>query len=150
MVLILLLKDRMIVIADRIRAMGEMLARRFEADGIHARSVADATELLALVGTGKTRAVVLDPMLPGNAGLGALVRIRGLGGACAAVPVLLLSTNDSAEALENAKRLGCSDYAVKGRESPTQLVLRIRVLIGIEPAAPYASVPPPNPSQEVA
>lgn len=119
----------MIVIADRIRAMGEMLARRFEGDGIHARSVADASELLSLVAQGNTRAVVLDTMLPGNAGLGALVRLRALAGACAAVPVLVLSTSDSIEAIGNAKRLGCTDYAVKGRESPTQLVHRVRLLI---------------------
>lgn len=135
------------MIADRIRAMGEMLARRFEADGIHARAVADASELLSLVALGRTRAVVLDPMLPGN-GLGALVRIRGLAGDGGSVPVLVLSTSDSADAVENAKRLGGSDYAVKGRESPTQLVHRVRLLIGLETGVPKSR--PQSPTQEVA
>lgn len=134
------------MIADRIRAMGEMLARRFEADGIHARSVADASELLAVVAAGRARAVILDPLLPGNAGLGALVRIRGLAGACAAIPVLVLSTNDATDAIENAKRLGSNDYAVKGRESPTQLVLRVRLLAGIESTAPHGSSRPQVPN----
>jgi two-component system, OmpR family, response regulator len=138
-VLFLLSGRNMIVIADRIRVMGEMLARRFEADGIHARSVADAAELLAVVAQGKTHAVVLDPMLPGNAGLGALIRLRALEGECAAVPVLILSTSDSAESIETAKRLGCNDYAVKGRESPTQLVLRTRMLVENQRAAPQVS-----------
>ena len=130
----------MIVIADRIRAMGEMLARRFEADGIPARSVGDAAELLDLVSQGKACAVVLDPLLPGNAGLGALVRIRALEGNCGAIPVLVLSTTDGPETVENAKRLGSSDYAVKGCDSPTQLVRRVRVLLGLAPAAPYGSI----------
>ena len=120
----------MIVIADRIRAMGEMLARRFEADGVAARSVSDAGELLQWITRGHVKAVILDPMLPGNAGLGALVRIRALADAANATPVLVLSTNDSPESIDTAKRLGASDYAVKGRETPTQLVARVRKLTG--------------------
>ena len=127
----------MILIADRIRAMGEMLARRFEADGLHARSVSDASELLRVVTEGKAQAVVLDPMLPGNAGFGALIRIRSLEGTPGVVPVLILSTNDSAEGIESAKRAGSSDYAVKGRETPTQLVIRVRRLLGLEAATPF-------------
>lgn len=130
----------MILIADRIRAMGEMLARRFEADGLHARSVSDASELLRAVTEGKAQAVVLDPMLPGNAGFGALVRIRSLAGGPGAIPVLILSTNDSPEGVDAAKRAGSSDYAVKGRDTPTQLVLRVRRLLGIEATTPRVSV----------
>src|SRR5688500_7103053 len=109
----------MIVIADRIRAMGEMLARRFEADGLPARAVSDSTELLNVVAQGHAKGVILDPMLPGNAGYGTLVRIRAIAGAAASVPVLVLSTNDAPEHVETAKRLGSTDYAVKGRETPT-------------------------------
>jgi len=127
----------MILIADRIRAMGEMLARRFEADGLHAKAVSDSSELLQKIAAGNVQGVILDPMLPGNAGFGALIRIRALAGASGAIPVLTLSTNDAPEGVEMAKRAGSSDYAVKGRETPTQLVLRIRRLIGIESTTPY-------------
>lgn len=117
--------------------MGEMLARRFEADGLHARAVSDSSELLQKIAEGRTQAVILDPMLPGNAGFGALIRIRAIEGAAGIVPVLTLSTNDSAEGIEAAKRAGSTDYAVKGRETPTQLVLRVRRLLGIEASTPY-------------
>ena len=127
----------MILIADRIRAMGEMLARRFEADGLHAKAVSDSADLLQRIAVGNVQAVILDPMLPGNAGFGALIRIRALAGAPGTIQVLTLSTNDSAEGLEAAKRAGSNDYAVKGRETPTQIVLRVRRMLGIETSTPY-------------
>jgi DNA-binding response OmpR family regulator len=102
-----------------------------------ARAVSDSTELLSVVTQGHARGVILDPMLPGNAGYGALVRIRAIAGAAASVPVLVLSTNDAPEHMETAKRLGSTDYAVKGRETPTQLVLRMRRLMGAAKPEPY-------------
>ena len=113
-----------------------MLARRFEADGQAAKAVGDANELLAAVGSGGVTSVILDPMLPGNAGYAVLARLRAAPGG-ATLPVLVLSTNDSPEAMEAAKRAGVVHYAIKGRETPAQLVTRMRKILGIETAAPY-------------
>jgi DNA-binding response OmpR family regulator len=118
-----------ILIVDDDDAIRVMLDARLTRAGYRTRTARDAEEALALLGKEHIDLVLLDIMLPGIDGYGALEAVRKRF-QFSVLPVIMLSAKDLGEDVIRALRLGANDYATK----PVQfevLLRRIAVHLGL-------------------
>lgn len=100
---------KLLVVEDD-RTVGEYVKRGLEEAQYVADWVADGIEALHLLGATSYDLVVLDLRLPGMTGLEVLRTLRDRGHA---MPVLVLTAQDSIEFKVDALRAGADDYVTK-------------------------------------
>ena len=128
----------LLLIDDDARLAG-MVADYLGASGYRVQHAPDGETGLAALAHEVPALVILDWMLPGLDGLEVCRRIRGLGGAAARVPVLMLSARGEPTDRVIGLEMGADDYLAKPFE-PRELLARIRALLRRQEA--LASGPP--------
>lgn len=74
--------------------------------------------------------VLLDLLLPGIDGFEVLKWARGQGGALADLPVIILSNLGRQEDIEKGTKLGATDYLVKSKSTPPEIIEKVNEAIG--------------------
>src|SRR2546422_2163013 len=118
-----------ILIVDDDDAIRSMLEMRLTRAGYRTVAARDAETALTLLGSEHVDLVLLDIMLPGIDGYGALQAVRKRF-SFSALPVIMLSAKDLGDDVIRALHLGANDYATK----PVQfevLQRRIAVHLGL-------------------
>ncbi|MGH7754500.1 MAG: response regulator, partial [Gemmatimonadales bacterium] len=100
---------KILVIEDD-RTVGQYVRRGLEEARYQADLVADGSEGLRLASNGHYDLVVLDLRLPGLTGIDVLRTLRDRGNA---VPVLVLTAQDTVDFKVQAHRIGADDYVTK-------------------------------------
>lgn len=100
---------KLLVVEDD-RTVGQYVKRGLEEAQYIAEWVADGAEALELITAGPYDMVILDLRLPGLTGLEVLRTMRDRG---QAMPVLVLTAQDSVEFKVDALRAGADDYVTK-------------------------------------
>lgn len=73
--------------------------------------------------------VLLDVMLGNANGLDVLSYLRATAG-CEATPIVMVSNQDDAQVVAEARRRGASDYLVKGYHTPSEIVAKVKHIGG--------------------
>jgi two-component system copper resistance phosphate regulon response regulator CusR len=100
---------KLLVVEDD-RTVGQYVKRGLEEAQYIADWVADGAEALELIGAASYDLVILDLRLPGLTGLEVLRTVRDRGHA---MPILVLTAQDSVEFKVDALRAGADDYVTK-------------------------------------
>lgn len=80
--------------------------------------------------------ILLDLLLPEMSGIDVLRELRESGPPYSEVPVMVLTNLDEEWALGQARVFGASDYLVKVKTTPSEVVGRVRELLARRPASP--------------
>lgn len=113
-----------VLLVDDERALREMVQNTLSAEGYTVLTAASCADALALAGTARPDAVLLDVMLPDGDGFSLFERLRAIRD----VPVLFLSARDEDEARLRGLGLGADDYIVKPF-LPRELCLRLAAVL---------------------
>lgn len=116
----------MILVGDPVRTTADLMVRRLRADGFHALGFATGPGVLGRLAENDVEAVIVDPALASGqlASIIALIRAAAPG-----TPIIAFGTGGSADDAANAKALGASEYFVKGRLTPRELVDKLTALV---------------------
>lgn len=118
---------RVLLIEDDVRLAG-MVADYIRAAGIEAAHAPTGGAGLMELQRGSFDLVLLDLMLPDGDGLDVFRRIRGLRGAAAQTPVIMLTARGDPLDKVIGLEIGAEDYVAKPFE-PRELLARIRVVL---------------------
>ena len=104
----------------------EMYKMKLELSGYDVIIVEDGKEAVKLVKKAKPDLVLLDILLPKKDGFEVLKELKDSKDKKAkSVPIIMLSNLSSKEDINEAKKLGASDYFVKAKTSPKEIVEKI-------------------------
>jgi len=121
-----------ILIADDEVYMIRLLELTFKKGGYEIVSCRDGQEALATAATARPQLIVLDVMMPGLDGLGALRQLKE-NPATKNIPVVVLSAKGHALTKVEAELAGASMFFTKPF-SPNQLLGEVRKILGQAPA----------------
>jgi two-component system, OmpR family, response regulator len=116
-----------ILIAEDDQVLADGLLRSLRSSGYAVDQVGSGSEADAALAAHEFDLVILDLGLPKMHGFEVLRKLRGRGGACGAVPVLILTAADSVEQRVKGLDLGADDYMAKPF-SLQELEARVRAL----------------------
>ena len=121
-----------ILVADDEVYMLRLLEMTFKKGGFEVISCRDGKEALALSASARPQLIVLDVMMPGLDGLGALRQLKE-DAATREIPVVVLSAKGHALTRVEAEVAGAALFLAKPF-SPNQLLLEVQKIIGPKPA----------------
>ncbi|MES1971896.1 MAG: response regulator transcription factor [Pseudomonadota bacterium] len=129
--------SRRILVVDDDPHIRELLVFALGKAGMHPSEAADGEEAFAAIGREMPDLMVLDINMPRLNGLDLCRRLRGAGGAGAALPILFLSSRDDEIDRIVGIEIGGDDYVVKPF-SPREVVARVGAILkrGAPPAVP--------------
>lgn len=129
-----------VLLIDDDRRLAGMLVTYLQRNGLHADTAPNCAAGLQCLGSSvRYAAVVLDLMLPDGDGLDLCRRIRGGGGAAAAVPIVMLTAKGEPMDRVVGLELGADDYLSKPFE-PRELLARLRAVMRRPPLAMHPSI----------
>jgi CheY-like chemotaxis protein len=121
-----------ILVADDEVYMLRLLEMTFKKGGYEVVTCRDGKEALALSASARPQLIVLDVMMPGLDGLGALRQLKE-DAATREIPVVVLSAKGHALTRVEAEVAGAALFLAKPF-SPNQLLLEVQKIIGPKPA----------------
>ena len=121
-----------ILVADDEVYMLRLLEMTFKKGGYEVVPCRDGKEALALSASARPQLIVLDVMMPGLDGLGALRQLKE-DAATREIPVVVLSAIGHALTRVEAEVAGAALFLAKPF-SPNQLLLEVQKIIGPKPA----------------
>jgi len=121
-----------ILVADDEVYMLRLLEMTFKKGGYEVVTCRDGKEALALAASARPQLIVLDVMMPGLDGLGALRQLKE-DAATREIPVVVLSAKGHALTRVEAEVAGAALFLAKPF-SPNQLLLEVQKIIGPKPA----------------
>jgi DNA-binding response OmpR family regulator len=119
--------QQLLMIEDDAR-LASMVSEYLRQGGFEVAHALDGTSGLAALQQSPPALVVLDLMLPDMDGLEICRRIRGLGGAVAKTPILMLTAKGDPMDRVIGLEVGADDYLAKPFE-PRELLARIRAIL---------------------
>ena len=133
------LSRRILLVDDDLRLVG-MLATYLTQHGLHADTAGTCDEALQRLRPGASyAAIVLDLMLPDGDGLDLCRRIRALGSAVAATPIVMLTAKGDPLDRVIGLEIGADDYMPKPFE-PRELLARLRAVLRRPPLVAQQSL----------
>lgn len=118
-------KHKIALIEDDLN-IKEMYKMKLELSGYNIITAEDGKEAVELVKKVKPDLVLLDILLPKKDGFEVLKEIKdSTNKKIKSIPVVMLSNLSSKEDISEAKKLGASDYFVKAKTSPREIVEKV-------------------------
>ncbi len=121
-------KTTVLIIEDD-ATLAQMYGAKFEAEGYTVLHAGDGQAGLEMAKSERPDAILLDIMMPKVDGFAALKEIRATK-ALAKTPVVMLTNLAQDEDIEKGRVLGADDYFVKANQTPSEIVAKVRKLIG--------------------
>lgn len=117
----------------------DALSRRLTRKGFTVLTAESGPHALALVGTHRIDAVLLDVMMPEMSGIETLRRLRQ-SRSVSELPVIMVTAKDGTEDVVEALEIGANDYVTKPIDFPIALA-RIRTQVAARRADPLTGLP---------
>lgn len=130
--------EKWVVVVDddivNLKRTGTILSQ----SGIHATAVKSGKALLEFLRSNTPDLILLDVLMPEVDGMETLRRLREENGPAAAIPVMMLTADNSPDTREACLRLGAEDYLLKpyGAE---ELLRRVQQVLGTERKEKYGT-----------
>lgn len=126
-----LLQKHKIALVEDDADIREMYKMKLELNGYDVLTAEDGKEAMELIKKANPNLVLLDILLPKKDGFEVLKEIKdSTDEKVKSVPVIMLSNLSSKEDIEEAKKLGASDYFIKAKTSPREIVEKIGGFFG--------------------
>lgn len=113
-----------VLVVDDMPDARDVLARLLRLDGYKSLTAEDGISALAVVEADPPDLILLDLTMPGMDGLDVLRRLQA-DSRYARLPVILFTAVFDPRLVAEARRLGATDYIVKGSMPATELLARI-------------------------
>jgi len=117
-------KEKVLVVEDD-KFIGDLLARRFEKEGLNFELALDGEQALAKLRSASFSLIVLDLVLPGIDGYEVLKRLKA-DSEFAKIPVIILSNLGQKLEIERGLELGAIDFLVKAHLDLDEIVEKIK------------------------
>jgi DNA-binding response OmpR family regulator len=116
-----------ILVAEDEQALSEALSLKLEHEGFETARAEDGEKAIELITAGGIDLVILDLIMPKIDGFGVLeeMKERGLH-----TPVIVASNLSQKEDEAKAKSLGAKDYFIKSNVPISELVEKVKAIIG--------------------
>jgi DNA-binding response OmpR family regulator len=118
-----------VLIVEDDQMLSEMYGSKFEAEGFTVLRASDGVEGLKLAETEKPAAILLDVIMPKLDGFATLEKLKA-NKATAKIPVIMLTNLGQEEDVKKGKELGAADYFVKANQTPSEIVAKVKSLVG--------------------
>lgn len=118
-----------VLIVEDDQMLQDMYAVKFEADGFTVLKASDGAAGLELARKEKPDAILLDVIMPKLDGFATLKELKA-DKALAKIPVVMLTNLGQEEDIKKGKELGANDYFVKANQTPGEIVIKVKNLIG--------------------
>jgi CheY-like chemotaxis protein len=122
-----------VLVVEDDETLRDIYALKLSLEGFEVETASDGQDALERVGKAKPDLIILDIMMPRLDGL-QFLRLYGAGGKPRA-KVLVASNKTLRPEIEEAKRLGASDYLIKSQVTPDQLVEQVRKHLNTDEAS---------------
>ncbi len=109
--------------------LSTMYQTKFKRDGLLVEAAPDGEAGLALARAQKFDIVLVDIIMPKLDGFGVLKSLRATA-EYKTTPIILLTNLGQEEDMKKGQALGATDYLVKANFTPTQVVEKIKQLLG--------------------
>ena len=117
-----------VLIVDDSRVLRQMTATTMRHAGFEVLEAADGANAVTLAKTERADLVITDQNMPGMDGMQVVQALRSIDG-YAGIPILILTTESSAELKQRGRSAGATGWLVKPFD-PTQLVALANRLTG--------------------
>jgi DNA-binding response OmpR family regulator len=118
---------RLVVIEDD-KFLRQLIMRKLTKEGFIVVEAEDGATGLDAIRSELPQLVLLDILLPGMSGFDVLAEIKN-DKKLAGVPVVMLSNLGQKEEIERAKSLGATDFLVKAKFTPGEIVTHIKGIL---------------------
>ncbi|MCU0679148.1 MAG: response regulator [Planctomycetes bacterium] len=108
-----------------------MYSTKFELENFEVVAAADGEKGLVMAANTAPDIILLDIMLPKMNGFEVLEKLKA-DRITAGIPVLLLTNLNQKNEVERGLALGAEDYLIKAHFMPSEVVARIKKILGIE------------------
>jgi len=118
-----------VLIVEDDQMLGDMYASKFQADGFTVLRASDGADGLKVAEKEKPDAILLDVIMPKLDGFATLQQLKA-NKDLAKIPVIMLTNLGQDEDIKKGKELGASDYFVKANQTPSEIVAKVKSLLG--------------------
>jgi len=106
-----------------------MYTTKFETEEFGVYTAEDGEQGLEMAAQHKPDIILLDILMPNMNGFDVLERLKA-DKATSNIPVILLTNLNQKDEIEKGLRLGADDYLIKAHFMPTEVIEKIRKIIG--------------------
>ncbi len=106
-----------------------LLSKKLKEDGHEVEQAENGEKAKELLSKSTPDLLVLDLLLPGLHGLEVLSWLREQEGGLESIPVIILSNLGDEEDIEKAYEIGTTDFLVKAKYTPQEIVEKVRETI---------------------
>ncbi len=118
-----------ILIVEDDKFLRELIVKKLTDEGFETEEAVDGEDGVKKAKSIQPDLILLDLILPGIDGFGALAEIKKDENV-ASVPVIILSNLGQREDVEKGIKLGATDYLVKAHFTPNEIVEKIKTILG--------------------
>jgi DNA-binding response OmpR family regulator len=118
-----------ILVVEDDKFLRELISRKLVSAGYEVEGAVDGEEGVNSARAEKPALILLDLILPGIDGFEALRRIRQ-SPEIGKIPVIILSNLGQKEDIDRGLQLGATDYLIKARFTPGEIVDKIAAILG--------------------
>ncbi len=124
--------QKIILLVEDDQILVKMYARKFEKEGFKVLTAYNGEEGLKTIqdANPKPEIVLLDVMLPKMNGFDLLAKVKADPSTKDISVIMLTNLGGATEDREKGKQLGASDYLVKSDLTPTQIVEKVKEILG--------------------
>lgn len=122
-------KKKILLVEDD-RFLSEMYATKLTGSGFDVEVAYDGKEGLAKIKEFRPNLILLDIVLPKMDGFEILQKIKKEE-SLKNIPVIALTNLGQKEEVEKGLQLGASDYIIKAHFTPTEVVAKVKRLLGV-------------------
>jgi len=120
-------KVLLLVVEDE-EAIAQMYSDRFKMAGFDVDVAHEGEEAINKMATEHPNVVLMDILMPGLSGTEAVERAKA-NPATRNIPIVMLTNYAESVDLQNALKLGATDYIIKSESSPEQVVEKIQRIL---------------------
>jgi CheY-like chemotaxis protein len=137
-------KVKIVLVEDDVLLL-RMYEQKLVDDGFEVFTAENGAAGFELIKQHRPAIILSDIMMPDTNGLQLLEMIKNSDDAALRqIPVLMLTNLEGDEYMEKAKELGVTEYFVKSKEDPKDVVVKVKTMLGINQmptVAPAATMP---------
>lgn len=126
---------KMVLLVEDDQFLRDLMMTKLEDEHFRVEIAIEGNEALKKVKELKPDIILLDLMLPGMDGFEIMEKIQQ-DPDIAGIPVIVLSNLGASQDTERAKELGAVDYMIKAQFTPSEIVAKIKEVLGGSPAEP--------------